>query len=319
MTQIHILTPEWPEYELLDSGDSRKLERFGKYVIVRHEPKAWWRPAWPEREWARAHASQDEEGRLTIGRKLPATWPLTLDLTPDLGSGAKGKPLAVTLEARVSETSRHIGLFPEQAPHWRLIAKLGRELAAGAKPVAKSGAQSGDPRPRLLNLFGYTGAASLAAQAAGFAATHVDASRPAIAWAKRNQELSGLSDTPVRFLLDDVVKFVQREKRRGNRYEAILLDPPSFGRGPNREVWKVEGMIRDLLCDCRELLSDNARLLLLTMYNIEASALMLGNLMDDVLRGLPGTVTVGELAVPHTAPGAEKRFLPRSLFARWER
>lgn len=307
MTSISILPPEWPEYELLDSGDSRKLERFGAYVIVRHEPKAWWRPALPEREWAKAHASQDEEGRLAISKKLPATWPLTLDLGP----GPKGKPLAVTFEARVSETSRHIGLFPEQAPHWRLIARLGRELSAVARP--------GDQKPRLLNLFGYTGAASLAAQAAGFAATHVDASRPAIAWAKRNQELSGLSDNPVRFLLDDVVKFVQREKRRGNRYEAILLDPPSFGRGPNREVWKVEGMIRDLLCDCRELLSDNARLLLLTMYNIEASALMLGNLMDDVLRGLPGSVTVGELAVPHTAPGAEKRFLPRSLFARWER
>lgn len=308
MHTIPIIAPEWPEYELIDSGNCRKLERFGKYAIVRHEPKAWWRPALPERDWAEAHASQDEEGKLVIAKKLPAAWPLKLELDPH---GPGGKPLAITLEARVSETSRHIGLFPEQAPHWRLIAKLGAELTRSAA--------HGEGRPRLLNLFGYTGAASLAAQAAGFSATHVDASRPAIAWAKRNQELSGLSDTPVRFLLDDVVKFVQREKRRGNRYEAILLDPPSFGRGPNREVWKVEGMVRDLLVDCRELLSDRARLLLLTMYNIEASALMLGNLMDDVLRGLPGSVTVGELAVPHTAPGAEARFLPRSLFARWER
>ena len=308
MHTIPIIAPEWPEYELIDSGNCRKLERFGKYAIVRHEPKAWWRPALPERDWAEAHASQDEEGKLVIAKKLPAAWPLKLELDPH---GPGGKPLAITLEARVSETSRHIGLFPEQAPHWRLIARLGAELTRSAA--------HGEGRPRLLNLFGYTGAASLAAQAAGFSATHVDASRPAIAWAKRNQELSGLSDTPVRFLLDDVVKFVQREKRRGNRYEVILLDPPSFGRGPNREVWKVEGMVRDLLVDCRELLSDRARLLLLTMYNIEASALMLGNLMDDVLRGLPGSVTVGELAVPHTAPGAEARFLPRSLFARWER
>jgi len=312
MTTIPIITPEWPEYELIDSGNCRKLERFGKYSIVRHEPKAWWRPALPERDWATAHASQDEEGRLTIAKKLPAAWPLKLDLGSSCASGGPGgKPITVTLEARVSETSRHIGLFPAQAPHWRLIATLGAQLLKDATP--------GEPRPRLLNLFGYTGAASLAAQAAGFSATHVDASRPAIAWAKRNQELSGLAETPVRFLLDDVVKFVQREKRRGNRYEAILLDPPSFGRGPNREVWKVEGMVRDLLADCRELLSDRARLLLLTMYNIEASALMLGNLMDDVLRGLPGSISVGELAVPHTAPGAEARFLPRSLFARWER
>ncbi|MDR3641437.1 MAG: class I SAM-dependent methyltransferase [Humidesulfovibrio sp.] len=311
MTTIPIVAPEWPEYELLDSGNSRKLERFGKYLIVRHEPKAWWRPALPEARWTEAHATQDEEGRLVIRKGLPKAWPLSLDLGLGIGKSAR----AITLEARVSETSRHIGLFPEQAPHWRLIAKLGDELTR----AASSGVVNKAARPRLLNLFGYTGAASLAAQASGFAATHVDASRPAIAWAKRNQELSGLNDTPVRFMLDDVVKFVAREKRRGNRYEAILLDPPSFGRGPNREVWKVEGMVRDLLVDCRELLSGDARLLLLTMYNIEASALMLGNLMDDALRGLPGTITVGELAVPHTAPGAEARFLPRSLFARWER
>jgi 23S rRNA (cytosine1962-C5)-methyltransferase len=304
MTNIPILTPDWQDYELLDSGDSRKLERFGKYLIVRHEPKAWWRPVLPERDWARAHATQDESGRLTISPKLPASWPLKLDL-PGQRDGR-----AVVLEARVSETSRHIGLFPEQAPHWRLLSEVCAQFPADG------------PRPRLLNLFGYTGAASLAAQAAGFAATHVDASKPAIAWAKRNQELTSqvcpdLKDRPVRFLLDDVGKFVAREKRRGNRYEAILLDPPSFGRGPNREVWKVESMVRELLCDCRELLSDRARLLLLTMYNIEASALMLGNLLDDVLRGLPGRVEVGELAVAHTAPGAEARFLPRSLYARW--
>ena len=306
MITIPIITPGWPEYELIDSGDSRKLERFGKYLIVRHEPKAWWRPALPEAEWAKAHASQDDEGRLTTRQdgqgKLPKAWPLRLDLP-----GGK----QITLEARLSETSRHIGLFPEQAPHWRLLAEI-----AGQFP--KKG-----EAPKLLNLFGYTGAASLAAQASGFAATHVDASKPAIAWAKRNQELSGLSNPdmkghPVRFLLDDVVKFVQREVRRGNRYQAILLDPPSFGRGPNREVWKVEGMVRDLLVDCRTLLADDARLLLLTMYNIEASALMLGNLMQDVLRGMPGSIQVGELAVPHTAAGAEARLLPRSIFARWQ-
>jgi 23S rRNA (cytosine1962-C5)-methyltransferase len=306
VTQIPVVTPGWPEYELIDSGDSRKLERFGNILIVRHEPKAWWRPALPEAEWAKANASQDDEGRLTVrhdgGGKVPKAWPLRLDLP-----GGR----QITLEARLSETSRHIGLFPEQAPHWRLLAEV-------AAQFPKKG-----EAPKLLNLFGYTGAASLAAQVSGFAATHVDASRPAIAWAKRNQELSGLSnpdlaDRPVRFLLDDVVKFVQREIRRGNRYQAILLDPPSFGRGPNREVWKVEGMVRDLLADCRTLLADDARLLLLTMYNIEASALMLGNLLQDVLRGLPGTIQVGELAVPHTAPGAEARLLPRSIYARWQ-
>jgi 23S rRNA (cytosine1962-C5)-methyltransferase len=297
VTHIPVVTPGWPEYELLDSGDSRKLERFGKVFIVRHEPKAWWRPALPERLWAEAHAAQDEEGRLTVSGKVPKAWPLRLDLP-----GGR----QITLEARLSETSRHIGLFPEQAPHWRLLAEVAAQFPKKGEP------------PKLLNLFGYTGAASLAAQAAGFAATHVDASRPAIAWAKRNQELSGLSDRPVRFLLDDVVKFVQREIRRGNRYQAILLDPPSFGRGPNREVWKVEGMVRDLLVDCRTLLADDARLLLLTMYNIEASALMLGNLLQDVLRGLPGSIQVGELAVPHTAAGAEARLLPRSIYARWQ-
>ncbi|MBU1230038.1 MAG: class I SAM-dependent methyltransferase [Proteobacteria bacterium] len=284
--------------------------------MVRHEPKAWWRPALPEADWAAAHAAQDEEGRLTVAGRPPRAWPLSLDLPGGC---------AITLEARLSETSRHIGLFPEQAPHWRLIARLGAQLGLEMRAAAKaSGQAAGEARPRLLNLFGYTGAASLAAQAGGFAATHVDASKPAIAWARRNQELSapanpGAAGNPVRFLLDDVVKFVQREIRRGNRYQVILLDPPSFGRGPNREVWKVEGMVRDLLADCRTLLADDARLLLLTMYNIEASALMLGNLMQDVLRGMPGAINVGELAVPHTAPGASARFLPRSIFARWER
>ncbi len=302
---IPVLTPDWPEYELIDSGNSRKLERFGKVLLVRHEPKAWWHPALPEGQWAKAHATQDDEGRLTISGKVPRAWPLRLDLSGGLSGGPSGGR-QITLEARLSETSRHIGLFPEQAPHWRLLAEV-------AAQFPKKG-----EAPKLLNLFGYTGAASLAAQASGFAATHVDASKPAIAWARHNQELSGLGDNPVRFLLDDAVKFVQREIRRGNRYQAILLDPPSFGRGPNREVWKVEGMVRDLLADCRTLLADDARLLLLTMYNIEASALMLGNLMQDVLRGLPGSIQVGELAVPHTAPGAEARLLPRSIYARWQ-
>ncbi|MDO9082908.1 MAG: class I SAM-dependent methyltransferase, partial [Humidesulfovibrio sp.] len=231
---IPVLTPDWPEYELIDSGNSRKLERFGKVLLVRHEPKAWWHPALPEGQWAKAHATQDDEGRLTISGKVPRAWPLRLDLSGGLPGGPSGGR-QIILEARLSATSRHIGLFPEQAPHWRLLAEI-----AGQFP--KKG-----EAPKLLNLFGYTGAASLAAQVSGFAATHVDASKPAIAWARHNQELSGLGDNPVRFLLDDAVKFVQREIRRGNRYQAILLDPPSFGRGPNREVWKVEGMVRDLL------------------------------------------------------------------------
>jgi 23S rRNA (cytosine1962-C5)-methyltransferase len=284
--QIQVLFSEWEQYELLDSGNQRKLERFGDVLLVRGEPRAWWKPGLPEREWARAVAVHDDRA-WSFKPGAPREWTLDLD--------------GMEILCRFSETSKHVGVFPEQWPHWQSLCEFGRP--------------DKDGKPKLLNLFGYTGVATLCAARAGFDATHVDASKPTVAWARRNHEISGLGDVNIRYLLDDALKFVKREVRRGNRYEAILLDPPAFGRGPRKELWKVEAQVAELLADCAQLLSDRARLLILTMYNTDASALMLNNLLTDALEGKGGRLSIGELALRHTSG---PKILPRSLWARWQ-
>ncbi len=288
--EVAVLCGEWPGYELLDSGGGRKLESFGGVRVIRGEPKAWWSPALPASEWDQAVAEhEDERGRWSFReRELPESWPLRWG--------------ALTLEARFTETSKHLGVFPEQAPHWETLTAAGKDFEA--KGVA---------RPRLLNLFGYTGAATLAGAAAGFAVTHVDASKPALAWARHNQALSGLDEAPVRWILEDAVKYVRRELKRGSQYEAIVLDPPSFGRGPKKELWRVERDVLMLLELCAELLSAQAGLMLLTLYSLEASPIMGGNVLGEVLREREGTLTVGELALREARVGG--RLLPLSLWA----
>ena len=284
---IQVLFNDWPEYELLDSGNRRKLERFGRHMVIRSEQKAWWKPERPESEWAKAVAVHEDQGQWTFRRELPHEWTLRFD--------------QLTFQTRFTDTSKHVGVFPEQSPHWRWIQE-------------KAPARSSQPAPRLLNLFGYTGAASLVAAAAGYAVTHVDASKPAVTWARLNQQLSGMEAAPIRWILDDAVKYVRREIRRNSRYEAILLDPPSFGRGPNKEIWKVERQLTELLDFCRQLLSDHARLVILTMYNIEASSLMIGNLLSDALKEFGGKISVGELALRQKD---SEKTLPLSIFGRW--
>jgi 23S rRNA (cytosine1962-C5)-methyltransferase len=203
----------------------------------------------------------------------------------------------LTFEARLTDMSKHVGVFPEQEPHWRwLKERLGRR-----------------ERPRVLNLFGYTGAATLVSAAAGAEVTHVDASKPAINWARHNQELSGLAEAPIRWILDDAFKFVAREVRRQRQYDAILLDPPSFWRGPKGEIWKVDQQICPLLKNIRSILSPKGGMIVLTMYNLEASSLMLKGLMEDFFPG--GSLEFGELALACEESG---HVLPLSLFARWE-
>jgi len=290
---IQVLVANWPDYSLIDTGGRRKLERFGSQVIVREEPKAWWQPAQPESEWARAQATHEEGQPWRLAPGTVREWTM--------------RWRELTVQAKLTETSKHLGVFPEQAPHWEFIQAHAKKLAANAQ---------GGERPRLLNLFGYTGVATLAAAAAGFAVTHVDASRPAINWGRHNQQLSGLDKAPIRWILDDALKFVRREIRRGVRYDALVLDPPSFGRGPEGEIWKVETSLPELLALCREALTDRPQFVLLTMYNLEASSLMLHNIVEQMMRGSGGNLTVGELALPSSDP--EPRLLPLSLWARWE-
>lgn len=282
-------TPGFADYALLDSGSGRKLERFAKVVVDRPEPQALWTPRLARREWDKAHAvfsggEDEEKGRWRLDKPVPESWPV--------------KVRDVTLLCRLA-SFRHMGLFPEQMPHWEwMLGRLG-ELRE---------------TPRVLNLFGYTGAASLIAAAAGAEVTHVDASKKAIAWAKENQAASGLVAAPIRWMLDDAQKFAAREVRRGKTYHVILVDPPKFGRGPDGEVWELFEHLPALLKDCARLLAPGRAGLVLTVYAIRASALAFEQLAREVLAERGGAFEAGELAIREADGG---RLLPASLFTRW--
>jgi 23S rRNA (cytosine1962-C5)-methyltransferase len=288
-----IATPGFADYALLDSGDGRKLERFGRFTIERPESQALWRPALEPGAWLRADAAfksagadeDSEGGRWRTNTAVPETWPVRVRDT--------------TVLCRLT-SFRHLGLFPEQLPHWEWM--IGWLQAAQARPQ------------RVLNLFAYTGAASLLAARIGAEVTHVDASRKAIAWAKQNQAVSRLDGAPIRWILDDARKFVAREVRRGSRYHLILVDPPKFGRGPNGEEWEVFAHLAPLLRDCAALLGPQRAALVLTTYAIRASALAMGGLVRECLAGRRGAIESGELAVIEEAAG---RLLPTSLYTRW--
>lgn len=279
-----VLFSGWDAHELLDCGGRRKLERFGDHLLIRGEPKAWWSAATSVDEWRQADAAMgDAGGKWNLHGKPARTWNLNYG--------------ELVFEARLTDMSKHVGIFPEQEPHWRWLRER----------IARRG------QPRVLNLFGYTGAATLVCAAAGADVTHVDASKPAMNWARHNQVLSGLENAPVRWILDDAFKFVAREVRRERVYDAVLLDPPSFGRGPKGEVWKVEQQIGQLFDNIRRLLSPEGGMVVLTLYNLEASSLMLKNLIEDFFP--KGRLEFGELALPCSR---SSRILPLSLFARLE-
>jgi 23S rRNA (cytosine1962-C5)-methyltransferase len=288
-----IATAGFADYALLDSGHGRKLERFGRFTIDRPEPQAMWRHALEPGVWLRADAAfksssgeeDGEGGRWHRNKPLPETWPLHV--------------LDVTVLGRLT-SFRHLGLFPEQLPHWQWM-------------LDRLSATRGET-PRVLNLFAYTGAASLIAAQAGAEVTHVDASKRAIAWAKQNQAVSKLGEAPIRWILEDARKFVAREVRRGKTYHMILVDPPKFGRGPAGEVWDVFLHLPALLRDCAELLAPGRAALVLTTYAIRASALVTGELVRESLGSRPGALESGELAVVEEAGG---RLLPTSLYTRW--
>jgi 23S rRNA (cytosine1962-C5)-methyltransferase len=277
-------TAKWSDYELVDCGDGRKLERFGSRYLIRGEPKAWWRANSQLKEWKQADAENLDNGSWVKRKESSRDWPMQF----------KG----VSLEARMTDMSKHVGVFPEQEPHWTWLA---RRLA-------------GLSHPSVLNLFGYTGMATLVCALNGAHVTHVDASKPALSWARQNQALSNLSEKPIRWILDDAFKFVAREVKRKRQYDAILLDPPSFGRGPKGEIWKVESQIVELLINLRKILNPSNGMLVLTMYNLEASSIMLANLVQDIFKG--GKLEYGELGLQCTGSA---HVLPLSLFCRWEK
>jgi 23S rRNA (cytosine1962-C5)-methyltransferase len=294
---FHLLeSPKWQDYELLDSGDGLKLERFGPYTFVRPEVQAMWRRALPQHEWAQAGAvfqptGEESGGRWALKSKITERWEMKYPL-----DGAAG---GLRFWA-MTTPGRHLGVFPEVAAHWDFMYELIRKEA---RPI------------RVLNLFGYTGLATLAAAAAGAQVTHVDASKKSVAWARENQELSGLGAKPIRWIVDDAVKFVQREARRGARYDGILLDPPKFGRGPKGEIWEVFESLPVLLDVCRQVLSENPLFVILTLYAVKASAIHVSQTLQELLGGSQGIVSGGELVTRERSGG---RLLSQAVFARWQ-
>jgi 23S rRNA (cytosine1962-C5)-methyltransferase len=290
--------PEWTEYELVDSGAKKKLERFGEFTLIRPEPQAKWATRLPAQRWEEADGEfvkgrGGQEGEWKFRRPIPARWAMR---RKDLKFWVQPAP------------SGHVGVFPDQACHWDWIAEVTKRAAGPVK---------------VLCLFGHTGLATLAAAAGGAEVTHVDASRKAVALARENQSLSGLGDRPIRWIVEDAMTFVKREARRGNQYDAVMVDPPRFGRGPDGEIWKLEESLPQLLSACRKVLSASPVFVLLNVYTtvltqgrIAKEAEGLRFCLQEMLRGFGAAVavTAGELAMED----AGRRRISASVFARAE-
>ena len=279
----------WKDYELLDTSRGERLERWGDILLIRPDPQILWDTPRRDPRWKQAHAryhrSNTGGGQWERLRPIPDSWQIAYgDLKFAL------KPMGF----------KHTGLFPEQAVNWDLMAAL---IRRENRPV------------RVLNLFGYTGAATLACVAAGAHVTHVDASKGMVAWGKENAVASGLGDRPMRWLVDDCLKFVQREQRRGNVYDGILMDPPSYGRGPGGEVWKLEEQIYPLVTECVKLLSDAPLFFLINSYTTGLSPSVMQYVLGSLLPGgIGGVLEADEIGLPVTASGMT---LPCGATAMW--
>lgn len=271
---IQLCTPQhWEDYELLDCGDFEKLERFGDLVLIRPEPQAVWPKGLSDSDWLKRHDIRFKGRSATSGDwikknpKLPDRWHIKY----------RNADVAITL--RLGLTSfKHVGVFPEQAVNWDYISGAIKSFQT--------------PRPKVLNLFAYTGGASLVARAAGADTTHVDSIRQVVTWANENQELSGLADT--RWVVEDALKFVKREVKRGNRYHGIILDPPAYGHGPKGEKWKLEDHLAEMMHDVVQLLDPHEHFLILNTYSLGFSSIIVENLIKAALPGVRNLET-GEL------------------------
>ncbi len=296
MQGLEMLSPEWRDYELIDSGDFEKLERWGNYVTVRPEPQAIWHKTLSEEEWGRLATAvfrrdsrNEERGEWRVAPKMPSRWQVGFDYRK------------MHLRMRLALTSfKHVGLFPEQAENWKFIYDRCEDMVARGK------------RPRVLNLFAYTGGATLAARSAGADVTHVDSVKQVVSWSRENMEASGLKD--VRWIVDDALKFVRREVKRGNRYDGIILDPPAYGRGPDGEKWILEENLCEMLECCAALLSPKDSFLVLNLYSMGLSAMLSRSVVNQIF-GKPAHEQFGELYF--TDRGAKN--LPLGVYYRFVR
>lgn len=274
-------------YALLDSGDGEKLERYGQYVLARPDPQAIWRKHLPQEDWYKAHLTfvrEVEQGKWRKREGVPTEWTTTLG-----GSQFLIKPTVF----------KHTGVFPEQVENWQWMAE---RIRSAKRPVT------------ILNLFGYTGGATLACLSAGAEVVHCDGSKTAIEWAKKNAALSGVADKPVRWILDDARAFVKREIKRGKTYDGIVMDPPAFGHGAKKEVWKIEEDLLELVENCQKLLTSQPLFFLLNGYSAGYSAIAYGQMLTPLVERYGGQIEQGELAILEEG---SQRSLPSGIFARW--
>lgn len=285
-------TKGWEDYELLDSGEGFRLERFGEYRLMRPDPQAIWKKHADQSEWDSADAAfQKSDGKegWVVKRQMLHQWKL--------------KYKELSLFAKLSPF-KHTGIFPEQTLQWDWM----EEKIKNQKSKVKN-----EKQLNILNLFAYTGIASLVCAKAGARVTHVDASRPTVGWARENQTLSGLEEKPIRWILDDAIKFTQREVRREVRYDGIIMDPPVYGHGPQGEKWDFQTSFPELLDVCKQVLSEKPIFVIINAYAISSSALMLENILKDFTEDLDGEIEVGELALEDKTG----RLLSTGIFGRW--
>lgn len=283
-----LIAQDWKDYELLDSGDGMKLERWGDVVLARPDPQVIWPCAGEWKNWdAWYHRSSKGGGRWDFRKKVPDSWTIRYR----------------DLILKIAPTGfKHTGLFPEQAVNWDWCGEQIRAAKAQGREVS------------ALNLFGYTGAATVAAAAAGASVCHVDAAKGMVEWCRENARLSKLADAPIRFIVDDCVAFVKREIRRGKKYDALIMDPPSYGHGASGEVWKLEEHLWPLLEDCRALLSDQPLFFLVNTYTTGLSPTALGNVMTRLLSKKGGKLSTGEVGLPISR---DHMCLPCGIYGRW--
>ncbi len=291
-----IVADRWQEYQLLACGDGLKQERWGQYTLVRPDPQVIWPQQGPDKpgtwdQWdGFYHRSEQGGGRWEFRRPLPDHW--TLEYAP------------LRLKFKIHPTSfKHTGLFPEQAVNWDWFSAKIRERRAAGHEV------------NVLNLFGYTGAATCAAAAAGASVCHVDAAEGMVKWCRENASLSGLADAPIRYIADDCLKFVRRENKRGRRYDAIIMDPPTYGRGSSGEMWRLEDHLWELLQESRELLTPEPLFFLINAYTARLSPTVVANLLGALLATRGGTITAGEVGLPVQR---DNNVLPCGIYGRWE-
>ena len=290
------IADQWKDYEVLDTSSGEKLERWGDYLLVRPDPQVIWDTPKKEKGWRKMnghyHRSSKGGGEWEFFQ-LPKEWTIEYSLPINKKLTFHLKPFSF----------KHTGLFPEQAANWNWFSQLIADAVSKGRQV------------KVLNLFAYTGGATLAAAAAGASVTHVDASKGMVTWAKENAISSGLKDAPIRWLVDDCVKFVEREIRRGNHYDAIIMDPPSYGRGPKGEIWKIEESVYPLIQLCSQILTDNPLFFLINSYTTGLQPAVLSYMISTVLGTANGTVTASEIGLPVSSNGL---VLPCGASGRYE-